>query len=145
MSRPNQVSFQNPLKEGQKNFRAIVQHAQDVEYYVKQLEELINSESSSKMDSTVRHRQVDSIFSNGNAAILQEKQRILEMLQKVSDVMNARRIAQESGVNIPSIERLRELVFQFMNEKLPTLPSPYAPLCGAIPLPQDQIIPNGYY
>ena len=143
MSRSNQAGLQNPAKESQKNFRAIIKDAQDVEYYVSQLEELVNSQS--QMDSVLKHRQVDSLFLNGNITILQGKQRIAEMIQKLSAVINARKLAEESGVEIPSIDKLQKLVFQFMNERLSVLPSPYAPLCGALPLPQDQIIPNGYF
>jgi hypothetical protein len=70
---------------------------------------------------------------------------IEETLGQLDAVLTERRSHAGGLYPLPNVEELREQTRKFFDEKQPILPAPYAYLCGAIPWPEDQVIPNGSY
>ena len=60
-------------------------------------------------------------------------------------MLEARKEAALTERVLPTVADLREAYRVFLCENRPLIPSPYAPLCGALPLPDDSIITNGSF
>ena len=78
-------------------------------------------------------------------SLAHEKQIILDALKHIEHILCVRRDAVAAGRTPPTLDDLHKRVQAFFSETHPLLAAPYAPLCGAMPLPEDQVIPNGSF
>lgn len=96
-------------------------------------------------DTSHQHRKmarlVDSTVRSGHHS----KSLIQEALERIDHTLRARKEAASQGAAVPAVSDLREAVNVFFCEAQPILPSPYPPLCGALPFPDDEIIPRGSF
>jgi hypothetical protein len=74
-----------------------------------------------------------------------EKALIEEALARLDEIIATRRAQAVTGYQLPTLEAIRERTRHFFEDKQPIIPAPYAYLCGAIPWPDDQVIPDGSY
>ena len=125
--------------DNKRQFHAIVKRAHDIRVYREKIAAVTNDES---MEALQRYRSLTQLGESATHLLVSEKHYIQEMLRRVEAIIAGRRRA---APELPSIETIRAELHEFQNGKQPLVPVPYPALCGAMPLPRDQIIPRGSF
>jgi hypothetical protein len=129
-------------RDRKRQFHDVLKLASDLSHTKDRIESL---QAQSDDAATRRHRQIEQLSDTARRSITNERSLIEDALARLDTILAGRRAQAGVSYPLPTIESIREQTQRFFDEKQPIIPAPYAFLCGAIPFPDDQIIPNGSF
>lgn len=123
------------VKESKQICADILTNKQEID----DMEQLIcNAATEIQDNESELYNYFEQLVSKANSSMIAEKNRIALMIKHIDSIVEAR---SKKNIEVPSQKKLSKLYNNFMSSELPTVYSPYTPLCGAYPLPPDQAIP----
>jgi hypothetical protein len=135
MSSPDPVKY----RDNKRQFHSLLKRATDIKQYRTKIDSLI---AQSDDGSGQKTRSLEQLAELANSVVVTERHYIQEMLRRVDQVIASRKQLQSTDRTIPQVDDVRAELQNFFAAPPPVLQGPYPPLCGAVPLPPDQVIPT---
>lgn len=127
----------------QRQFHSIVRLANEISDSRERIQQSVEADPT---ESAVRrNKAITRMLETTYRSVMAEKHLIEEMVTKIETIISARREAAAKERVLPTTEMLQKEFNDFFCKERPIVQSPYPPLCGALPWPDDQIIPNGSF
>ena len=123
----------------QRQFRSLLKRAHNILRCRHKIESTLTDSSH---DVLHHHRHLEHLGKESAHLLITQQSSLADLLQRVHLLIANRRNPSQ---NLPSIETIRSELREFQHSKQPLIPAPFPPLCGALPFPQDQIIPTGTF
>ena len=132
------VEDPNGRTELSKKFKNLIKKSYEIQKSRNQLEEY--SDQIFKDFSLEKNHNFSNLYDNISLSISSEQKKLIEIFQFVDDLILERQNLV-TNFQAPSTLVLKAAFLEFVQEPLPIKQSPYPPLCGAIPLPPERLIP----
>ena len=131
------------VNDNRKQFHSLLKRSHDIKMYRNRIDLIIHQ----KDDGTgQKFHMLEQLAENSNKVLTTEKNHLAEMLKKVELIISSRNNLSSTPDSLPDVEKIRSETQTFTETSiLKVVPAPYPPLCGALPLASDQLIPKGSF
>ena len=130
-------NFRN--KDNKRQFRTLLKRIRDIHQCEVKLTSTLSIE-----DSSSRLKSLEQISENVNSLLISEKNCLKDVMKYIDTLIEYRKNCSNQ-IQIMDVETIRSEAEAFRNNKQPLMQAPYPPLCGAVPIAEDQLLPRGSF
>lgn len=134
---PSESNFRS--KDSKRQFYTLLKRVRDIRQCEAKLSGILSIE-----DSASRLRSLEQISENMNSLLISERNSLRDAMRYIDSLIDARK-SHSGSVEIMDIDTIRNEAEAFRNNKQPLMQAPYPPLCGAIPIADDQLLHRGTF